>query len=120
MNQNSKHHVKGVSRRHFMKMAGITALGVSSFGLSDFYSKRVSIISDPEDIIAGSLAVQWALKELEDSLTSRKINVFRCKDLSQASVGDFCIVVSGMDSSMREDCSKPERQPSLLYPKPLV
>jgi len=28
------------------------------------------------------------------------INVFRCKDLSQASVGDFCIVVSGMDSSI--------------------
>ena len=98
--QNSKHEVKGLSRRHFVKMAGITALGVSSFGLSDFYAIRVSIISDPEDPIAGSPAAQWALKELEDSLTSEGINVFRCKDLSQASIGDFCIVVSGMDSSI--------------------
>jgi hypothetical protein len=97
--QNSIQDAERYSRRHFVKVAGITALGVSSFGLSDFYAKGVSIISDPEDTIAGSPAAQWALKELEDSLTSREINVFRCKDLSQARVGDLCIVVSGIDSS---------------------
>jgi hypothetical protein len=100
MNQNSKYHVKGVSRRHFMKMAGITALGVSSFGLSDFYAKGVTIISDPADLIAGSPPVQWALKELEESLTSRRINVYRCEKLSLAKAGDLCIVVSGSDSSI--------------------
>ena len=98
--QNSIHEARGFSRRHFVKMAGITALGVSSFGLSDFYTNRVSIISDPEDRIAGSPSAQWASKELEDSLTSRGISVFRYKNLSQADTGDFCIVVSGMDSSI--------------------
>ncbi len=100
MDQNSIHEVNWVSRRHFVKMAGITALGVSSFGLSDFYAKRVSIISDSEDMIAGSPPAQWALKELEDSLTSRGINVYRYENLSQAKAGDFCIVVSGIDSSI--------------------
>ena len=98
--QNSIDEARGFSRRHFVKMAGITALGVSSFGLSDFYTKRVSIISDPEDRIAGSPSAQWASKELENSLTCRGISVFRYKNLSQAGTGDFSIVVSGMDSSI--------------------
>jgi hypothetical protein len=98
--QNSIQDAERFSRRHFVKMAGITALGVSSFGLSDFYTKGVSIISDPEDLIAGCAPVRWATKELEDRLTSRGINVSRYKSLSQANTGDFCIVVSGLDSSI--------------------
>lgn len=100
MNQNSKPEVKGVSRRQFVKITGISVLGVSSFGFSNFHPKGISIISDPADLIAGSSPSQWAVKELEESLTSRGINVFRCEQLVQAKAGDLCILVAGSGSSI--------------------
>ena len=100
MNQNAVGDGKDVSRRHFMKIAGITALGMSSFGISDFYANGVSIVLDTADLIAGSLPVKWAAKELEESLNTQRINVFRCEQLSQAKAGDFCIVVAGSGSSL--------------------
>jgi hypothetical protein len=100
MNQNSIGKVKGVSRRHFVKVAGITALGVSSLGISEFYAKGVTIIIDPADPIAGSSPVQWAVKELEESLTSQGTNVNRYEQLVQAKAGDLCIVIAGSGSSL--------------------
>jgi hypothetical protein len=92
--------VKRVSRRHFVKIAGITAVGVSSFGFSDLYAKGVTIISDPADVIAGSPPAQWAMKELEKSLTSHGINIFRCVQLGQSKAGDLCIIAAGSGSSL--------------------
>jgi alpha-glucuronidase len=91
---------KGVTRRHFVKVAGITALGVSSLGLSDFSAKGVTIIVDPADPIAGTSPSEWAMKELEESLSSLGIGVFRCEKLSQAKAGDIYIVVAGLTSSI--------------------
>lgn len=90
----------GVSRRHFVKVAGITALGVSSFGLSDITAKGVSIIADPSDPIVGTPPTKWAMKELEDSLTAQGIGVSRFEKLSQAKAGDLYIVVAGLASSV--------------------
>jgi hypothetical protein len=99
MNQKSPSKRKGMSRRSFMKLAGISAFGVSSLGYFNFKIKGVSIVRDPADLIAGSLPSQWAVKELEESLTSRGINIYRCDLLSQARSGDLIIVVAGSDSS---------------------
>lgn len=52
--QSSLYNEKGVSRRHFVKITGIAAVGVSSFGLYGLDSKGISIIQDPADPIAGS------------------------------------------------------------------
>jgi hypothetical protein len=107
--QDPEGDITGVSRRRFVKMAGITALGVSSLGLSDFYAKGVSIASDPADLIAGSLPALWAVKELEQSLTSQGINVFRCDQPAQARPGDLCIVVAGSGSSLAQKLLKAGR-----------
>ena len=106
MDQNSAIEINGVSRRHFVKIAGITTLGVSSFGFSGFYAKGVSIVSDPADPVAGSAPAQWAAKELENSLTSRGITVFRCDQINKFKAGDLCIVVAGTDSSAAQKLLK--------------
>lgn len=77
MDQNTKGGMNGVNRRHFLKIAGITTLGVPFSGFADFKAEGVSIILDPGDSIGGSPSAQWAAKELEESLTSQGIIVHR-------------------------------------------
>jgi hypothetical protein len=109
LNPDSNPEVNGLTRRHFVKMAGITALGVSSVGISEFYAKGVSIISDPTDLIAAASPAQWALKELEQSLISLGTTVFRCEKLEQSRPGDLCIVAAGSDSSFARKILKAEK-----------
>ncbi len=106
MNQKSSKELKGISRRRFVKVAGISALGISSLGYFKFKTKGVSIVIDPADIIAMSLPSQWAVKELEESLTFGGINVYRCDLLAQARSGDLIIVVAGSNSSMARQLLK--------------
>jgi hypothetical protein len=109
LNSDSNPEVNGLTRRHFVKMAGITALGVSSIGISEFYARGVSIVSDPTDLIAASLPAQWALKELEQSLISLGTSVFRCEKPEQSKPGDLCIVAASSDSTFARKILKTEK-----------
>lgn len=119
MDQYSKNNMKGVSRRHFVKVIGITALGAASFSLSDLSARGISIIVDPADPIAGTLPSKWALKELEESLTSRGINVFRCEKLSQTKAGDLYLVIAGLDSSLARKLLKASKATIPAVPEAL-
>jgi hypothetical protein len=88
---------KSISRRSFVKIAGISALGISSLGSFGFNLKGVSLVIDPGDSTAGSGPSQWAAKELEKSLRSEEIDVFKCSQLSKARSGDLIIVAAGAD-----------------------
>jgi len=100
VNQKSPGEQKGISRRRFLKITGISAFGVSSLGYFNFITNGVSIVIDHDDIVADSTPSQWAVRELEDSLASKGINVYRCDHLTQARSGDLNIVVAGSDSSL--------------------
>jgi len=89
-----------ITRRHFVKISGITALGVSSLGLTGFTFNGVTIVLNPDDKIAGSQISEWAVKELEKALITRGIDVLRCNQLSRARSGDLCIVVTGSVSQV--------------------
>jgi hypothetical protein len=106
MNQKSSTVQKGMSRRNFMKIAGISALWASSIGYFNFKIKGVSIVIDPSDHIAGSQPSQWAVKELEKSLTTAGIDVYKCKLLSQTRTGDLIIAIAGSDSSLSRQLLK--------------
>jgi hypothetical protein len=99
-NQNSISDAQGVSRRHFVKVAGITALGVSSLGLPELSAQGVSVIVDPSDLIAGAQPSKWALKELEEAITSQRIGFSKCEKISQSKAGDLNIVVAGLGSAL--------------------
>ena len=105
-NQKLSGEQKGISRRHFIKIAGISTIGISSLGYINLKTKGVSIITEPADHTAGSPPSQWAVKELEKSLNTRGINVYRCAEISQAREGDFCIIAAGSDSFLANQLLK--------------
>ena len=105
-NQKFQDDRNGMSRRHFVKLTGISAVGLSSLGYYNFKIKAVSIVSDPADLIAGSPPSLWALKELEEILTSRGINIHKCSRLSEARNGDLIIISAGSDASIANQLLK--------------
>ena len=109
MDQNTKGDGNEVNRRNFLKIAGISALGVSCARIADSNAEGISIILDPGDMIAGSAPAQWAAKELEKSLTSRGITVYRYERFAQAAAGNLCIAVTGSNSSLARQLLKKVR-----------
>ena len=99
-NQESSAARHDMSRRSFVKIAGMSALWASSPRFSHFKTKGVSLVVDPADQIAGSPPSLWSAQELEHSLTSKGVNVIRCDRIAQAKRGDVCIVVAGSNSSV--------------------
>ena len=97
---------KQISRRHFVKISGITALGVSSLGLAGFTINGVSLVVDPNDETATAKVPQWAVKELEKSLHSRDINVLICSRISEVKTGDLCIIMAGCTSQIARELLK--------------
>jgi hypothetical protein len=99
-NQKTTGEPKGISRRQFVKIAGVSALGISALGFYDFKTNGVSIVIDKDDQTAGLQPTQWAVNELEKSLTLEGIDVFRCNMISQARDEDLIIVVTGSGSTL--------------------
>ena len=97
---------EGISRRSFVKIVGITALGASSLGYSPLKPKRVCIVIDPADDTACAPPSLWAAKELEKSLTSEGVGVYRNDQIAQARSGDLCIVAAGSASSVASQLLK--------------
>ena len=106
MNQKIPHEQKGISRRRFMKIAGISALWASGIGYFNFKTKGVSIVIDPEDFTLGSQPAQWALRELEKSLITEGINVHKCNQISNARTSDLIMVPAGIESSLTRQLFK--------------
>ncbi len=106
VNHNSSNKQKGISRRRFVQIAGISALWATSLGNFNFKSKGISIVIDPSDPTARSQPSQWAVKELEITLTSEAVNVYRCSSIEKAREGDFIIVAAGLDSNIAHNLLK--------------
>jgi hypothetical protein len=100
MNQEPSGKPKGMTRRHFVKIAGTSALWLSSLGALSFRAKGVSLVIDPADEAAGAPPSQWAAQVLEESLTARGVNVHRCDRLARARSGDLCIVAAGSEATL--------------------
>jgi hypothetical protein len=104
--QNNFVEDKDITRRHFVKISGIAALGVSSLGLAGMSFKGVSLVVDPNDKTASEKSSQWAVKELEESLLSKNINVSKFSSISKAKTSDLCIIVTGCTSKIAGDLLK--------------
>ncbi|MDB5245934.1 MAG: hypothetical protein JWQ40_328 [Segetibacter sp.] len=99
-NNNTGIDTNGVTRRHFIKITGITTLGMPFASINDLKAQGVSIVSDPGDRIAQSGPVLWAVKELEESMTSQGIAVKRFTKLAQVPAGNLCIVAGATKASI--------------------
>lgn len=86
-----------MNRRTFIGSAA-AALGTQARAARMRAAGGVSIVTDPADPIAQTGPAMWAVRELEQALTSRGVTVFRCASLAEAKPGDLCIVAAGSDS----------------------
>ncbi|MCB0747107.1 MAG: hypothetical protein KDC90_06525 [Ignavibacteriae bacterium] len=96
----------GISRRRFMQISGISALWLTTLGNFNYKSKRVSIVTSESDKIANSLPAKWAANELESTLSSKAINVFRYNTIEGTEEDDFIIVSAGSNSSIANELLK--------------
>jgi hypothetical protein len=88
-----------LNRRGFLKTAGSAAtLGLTGVDALAADVRRVSIVLDPADAIAGAKPSRWAADELETSLKVRGIAVHRGEHIAQAGAGDLCIVAADANS----------------------
>lgn len=99
MQLNTQEDEATVSRRHFLKLAGITTLSIDIAGFDLPKAQGVSLVVDPADALANAAPVKWAAAELEKMLTNRRIAVQRCAKLAQATAGNLCILLAGSGSS---------------------
>ncbi|MBD2751267.1 hypothetical protein [Spirosoma validum] len=106
MQQEISQNIPQVSRRIFLKMAGLTTLGAGFDGLETFQAQGISLVVDPADSIANAAPMQWAAAELAKTLTNRRIAVQRCTKLTQATTGNLCIMLAGSSSSLAQPLLK--------------
>src|SRR6476661_6523602 len=60
----------------------------------------VALMADPSDPIATSAPPQWALDELQQTLTDLGVDVRRIDTLRQADAADLCVVAAGADAPL--------------------
>jgi hypothetical protein len=90
------HKIMNFNRRQFVQGVGsIAALGVAGARAA----AEVSLVVEPADPVAGAGPVRWALRELEDALSTRGIAVRKYERAADASAGALCIVAAGSSSA---------------------
>ncbi len=87
---------KDIDRRQFLKITSTSTLGFPLLGIPVSRKKSISIIWDTADKTAGSAPVQWAIKELTDSLGAKGVSLEKFDNLSQAPKESLAIVAGGI------------------------
>jgi hypothetical protein len=96
----------GLDRRDFLKIMGVTTIGLPLAGFTSFTAQGVSLVVDPNDATASSKSVQWAITELETSLKAKGITVQHCTSIEKAKTGNLCIPVVGSTSDVGKSSLK--------------
>ena len=104
-NQKSEKKVNHLSRRDFVKITGITALGLTSCGISKLNLTGISLILNPGEGIAGSGPVQWAAGEFVKSCDLQGIKVSRFEQPDKGRDDDLNVIVAGSDSPIAAQLS---------------
>ncbi|MHC4331084.1 MAG: twin-arginine translocation signal domain-containing protein, partial [Planctomycetota bacterium] len=81
MKSQPENFATGPSRRDFIKTAAQTTAVVAGVDFLDpiVYARgrvrKVAIVSDPKDSLAGEQPVRWAVEQLQDHLKAKSVSV---------------------------------------------
>lgn len=100
-----QHPDNNPSRREFLKLTTMAAVGIPFLSLPDFIASPVSMVADPADAIAASAPAQWAAKLLEQSLVEQGITVKRFSTIAEAGAEGLIIFVTGAATATAKQLS---------------
>jgi hypothetical protein len=86
-----------MNRREFLKQSGAAA-GVGLGRLSAATTRGVSIVIDPQDLVASAGPARWAAGELRRALEAHGVTVSMPTAVQQARAGNLCVIVAGARS----------------------
>ena len=95
----------GFTRRNFIAGVGsAAALGRGAKGAT----RDVSLVTNPDDPVAGAAPSRWAMAQLQQSLAARGVAAHLRDRVSQAPAGDLCVVAAGAASAVAAGARIPE------------
>jgi hypothetical protein len=86
-----------LSRREFIARTGSLA-ALPLLPLTQTKRRQITLVVDPNDSVANAPPVQWAITELEKSLSALNLEVRKTETLSKAGKDGFVIVGAGTQS----------------------
>ena len=94
-----------LNRREFIGLTGsLAALPLLPF--SNAKRKQITLVVDPNDPVANTPPVHWALRELEQSLSRFNLEVRKAETLPKAGNDEFVIVSAGTQSTAAKQILK--------------
>src|SRR6476620_2318847 len=94
-----------INRREFIGLTGsLAALPLLPF--SNGKRRQITLVVDPSDPVANAASVQWALRELEQSLRKFNFEVRKAETLPKAGNAEFVIVSAGTQSTVAKQILK--------------
>src|SRR4030095_8502326 len=97
--------MSNLTRREFIGLTGsLAALPLLPF--SHVKRRQITLVVDPNDAVANATPVQWALRELEQSLRRFDLEVRKAETLPKAGNDDFVIVSAGTQSTAAKQTLK--------------
>ena len=95
-----------LTRRNFLKTTACFTLGSVTVGTGfvSVLDKKgdIVLIVAPDDIIASSIPAIWALEGLKAALEAQGSSVRMVSRLADAKVKEFCVIASGMKTSLAQ------------------
>ena len=95
-----------LSRRSFLKTTACFTLGSVTIGHSfvSVLEKKgdIALVVSPDDVIASAIPPTWALGELKAALEAQGSKVRMVSQISDTKEKEFCVVASGMQTSLAQ------------------
>jgi hypothetical protein len=88
------------NRRRFLQSAGLLVAATAAADPQSMFAASggtVTLVIDADDAVVSSTPCAWALKKLEQALTSRNVTFTRAKNVSASPPGSFCIAIASAD-----------------------
>lgn len=99
----------GIDRRYFLKQSGLAFVGftaVDALGLGKASGKRICIILDPDDEVASSNPVSWAVSQLQVSLNGHGVSARIYPVVDKVPSTELSIIVAGSKNALAQKILK--------------
>ena len=99
---------RGETRRQFIKKTGMATAAVAASGLLPFplhareNNPAISIVLDESDQVTQQTSAQWAVQQLQETLTGRGVTVQVREHLEQVPPSQDCIFLAGHTSNLAQ------------------